>query len=156
MTFDQKLWLSNTSVSPGQVYNFHINLTNKKCTRVLSDRASAEFPNTHPYRHGMFGTRYNYLMANDRPGENIPYRDIVKVCRTQTYNGSKKYFSWYKNDTWSVMGKYCTRTYKVYWYIQLFILKLKALSHASIFPAKILVAGCTRLWRHSLHTYHMT
>ncbi|XP_031554607.1 uncharacterized protein LOC116291575 [Actinia tenebrosa] len=78
MTFDHKIWLSNASVSPGRVYNFHIDLTSKKCTRVLADHASVEFPNTHPYRHGVLGTRFNYLMANDRPGQNLPYRDIVK------------------------------------------------------------------------------
>jgi carotenoid cleavage dioxygenase-like enzyme len=79
MTFDKKIWLSNTSISPGRVYNFHIDLATRKCTRVQADRASVEFPNTHPYRHGVVGTRYNYLMASDRPGQNIPYRDIVKV-----------------------------------------------------------------------------
>lgn len=81
MTFDNKIWLSNASVAPGVAFNFHIDLITKKCTRVQADRASVEFPSVHPYRHGMKGTRYNYCMASDRPGCNIPFRDIVKVTR---------------------------------------------------------------------------
>ena len=84
MTFDSKIWLSNTSVAPGRAFNYTINLSAKTCTRVQADRASVEFPSTHPYRHGLSGTRYSYFMANDRPGQNLPYRDIVKVmCTTQ-------------------------------------------------------------------------
>ena len=81
MTFDSKIWLSNTSVSPGLVYNYTIDLTNEQCTRTQVDRASVEFPTTHPYRNGMTGTRFNYLMACDRPGFNLPYRDVVKVSQ---------------------------------------------------------------------------
>lgn len=79
MTFDSEVWLSNTSVSPGLAYSFTIDLASKCCTRTQIDRASVEFPSTHPYRHGMSGTRYNYFMACDRPGFNLPYRDVVKV-----------------------------------------------------------------------------
>lgn len=79
MTFDSEIWLSNTSVSPGLAYKFTIDLDSKRCTRTQIDRASVEFPSTHPYRHGMRGTRYNYFMACDRPGFNLPYRDVVKV-----------------------------------------------------------------------------
>ena len=79
MTFDSEVWLSNTSVSPGLAYSFTIDLASKCCTRTQIDRASVEFPSTHPYRHGMCGTRYNYFMACDRPGFNLPYRDVVKV-----------------------------------------------------------------------------
>ncbi|XP_001635106.2 apocarotenoid-15,15'-oxygenase [Nematostella vectensis] len=78
MSFDNEVWLSNTSVSPGRMYNFTIDLPGKTCTRVQADTASCEFPFSHPYRHGMPGTRYNYLMASARPGYNLPYRDIVK------------------------------------------------------------------------------
>ena len=81
MTFDSKIWLSNTSVSPGLVYNYTIDLTNEQCTRTQVDRASVEFPTTHPYRNGMTGTRFNYLMACDRPGFNLPYMDVVKVSQ---------------------------------------------------------------------------
>ena len=81
MTFDSKIWLSNTSVSPGLVYNYTIDLANEQCTRTQVDRASVEFPTTHPYRNGMTGTRFNYLMACDRPGFNLPYRDVVKVSQ---------------------------------------------------------------------------
>jgi len=31
------------------------------------------------YRHGFPNSRYSYLMASDRKGYNLPYRDIVKV-----------------------------------------------------------------------------
>ena len=79
MTFDSEIWLSNTSVSPGLAYSFTIDLTSKRCSRTQIDRASVEFPSTHPYRHGIRGTRYNYFMACDRPGFNLPYRDVVKV-----------------------------------------------------------------------------
>ena len=83
MTFDSKIWLSNSSVSPGLVYNYTIDLANEQCTRTQVDRASVEFPTTHPYRNGMKGTRFNYLMACDRPGFNLPYRDVVKVSQPQ-------------------------------------------------------------------------
>ena len=79
MDFDSEVWLSNVSVAPGRVTNFVIDLEKKKCQHEIADRASVEFPTTHPYRNGMLGTRYNYLMANDRPGENLPYMDVVKV-----------------------------------------------------------------------------
>ena len=79
MTFDNEVWLANASVSPGLAYSFTIDLASKCCTRTQIDRACVEFPSTHPYRHGMSGTRYNYFMACDRPGFNLPYRDVVKV-----------------------------------------------------------------------------
>ena len=82
MTFDSKIWLSNSSVSPGIAYNFTIDLAAKRCTRTQIDRASVEFPSSHPYRNGMAGTRFNYFMACDRPGFNLPYRDVVKVRGT--------------------------------------------------------------------------
>ena len=79
MTFDSKVWLSNSSVSPGLAYNFTVDLASKRSSRTQIDHASVEFPTTHPYRHGMKGSSYNYFMANDRPGCNLPYRDVVKV-----------------------------------------------------------------------------
>ena len=79
MSFDQGIWLSNASVAPGQVYNFTIDLKTKTCVREQADKASVEFPSVHPYRQGLSGTRYSFLMANDRGGQTIPYRDIVKV-----------------------------------------------------------------------------
>lgn len=82
MTFDSKVWLSNTSVAPGRLYHFRINLTSGICERRLIDPSSAEFPCVHPYRHGHRGGRYAYLMASDRKGYNLPYRDIVKVCKS--------------------------------------------------------------------------
>ena len=48
------------------------------------DDCSCEFPSVHPYRHvgqhGVAGSRFVYLMANDR-GKNLPYQDVVKVCQ---------------------------------------------------------------------------
>lgn len=79
MSFDKKIWLSNASVSPGLAYKFTIDLATNRCTRSQVDRASVEFPTTHPYRNGITGTRFNYLMACDRPGCNLPFRDVVKV-----------------------------------------------------------------------------
>lgn len=92
MTFDSEIWLSNTSVSPGLAYKFTIDLDTKRCTRTQIDRASVEFPSTHPYRHGMRGTRYNYFMACDRPGFNLPYRDVVKL---NAENGERQV--WYSH-----------------------------------------------------------
>ena len=43
------------------------------------DNCCAEFPTTHPYRNGVRGTRYIYLMASDRTDEPLPFRDVVKV-----------------------------------------------------------------------------
>ena len=64
----------------GLVCRFKLDLGKKVCTSYGAvDRASVEFPTTHPYRHGMEGTRYSYLMASDRKNCNLPYRDVVKV-----------------------------------------------------------------------------
>ena len=95
MDFDSELWLSNTSVAPGKVTNFVIDLNSKTCKHEIVDNASVEFPTTHPYRQGLSGTRYNYLMANDRPGENIPYRDVVKVGNILLLSRSV-FLSWYQ------------------------------------------------------------
>ena len=80
MTFDKEIWLSNTSVAPGNVFRFSLDPTSGKCERSSepADPASVEFPTIHPYRHGK-STRYSYLMASDRPGCSMPYRDVVKV-----------------------------------------------------------------------------
>eukprot|EP00118_Oscarella_pearsei_P017511 m.174087 g.174087 ORF g.174087 m.174087 type:complete len:477 (+) comp39103_c0_seq1:37-1467(+) len=80
MTFDQKMWLSNVSAAPGRLFKFHVDLTatDKKCIGRQVDAASVEFPTVNPYRNGQKSGRYSYLMANDRAGENLPYRDVVK------------------------------------------------------------------------------
>ena len=93
MTFDSKVWLSNASVSPGLAYKFTIDLAASHCTRTQVDRASVEFPSTHPYRNGMQGTRFNYFMASDRPGFNLPFRDIVKV-RTLVHSWPQLFKRW--------------------------------------------------------------
>lgn len=80
MTFENEIWLSNASVAPGNVFSFTLNLATSKCesSKGPVDPASVEFPTTHPYRHGVPNTRYSYLMASDRKGCNLPYRDVVK------------------------------------------------------------------------------
>ena len=80
MTFENKIWLSNASVSPGYMFQFTIDFLSKKCHRSKEpdDPASVEFPTVHQYRHGV-PTRYAYLMASDRKGYNLPYRDVIKV-----------------------------------------------------------------------------
>ena len=79
MDFDNEVWLSNTSVAPGCLRSFTINIEKKTCENAIVDEASVEFPTIHPYRNGMYGTKFNFLMANDRPDQNLPYRDVVKV-----------------------------------------------------------------------------
>jgi len=81
MTFEKEMWLSNASVAPGNVYQFTLDFASGKCKRSAKpeDPASVEFPTVHPYRHGFPDTRYSYLMASDRKGYNLPYRDVVKV-----------------------------------------------------------------------------
>ncbi|XP_057315890.1 apocarotenoid-15,15'-oxygenase-like isoform X2 [Hydractinia symbiolongicarpus] len=78
MTFAKGVWLSNTDVSPGLTFNYTLNLSTRKSSRTQIDSASAEFPSSHPYRNGQTGTKFIYLMANDR-NEMIPYRDLVKL-----------------------------------------------------------------------------
>ena len=78
MSFAHNVWLSNADISPGYVFDVNINLKFKTCARTQIDSCSAEFPSTHPYRHGRTGTRFLYLMASDRE-ERLPFRDIVKV-----------------------------------------------------------------------------
>lgn len=81
MEFDQGVWLSNSSVSPGLVQKFTLELSKRQClaSNEPLDKSSAEFPSVHPYRHGMPNSRFSYIMASDRKGYNMPYRDIVKV-----------------------------------------------------------------------------
>lgn len=85
MNFDGEVWLSNVSVAPGHTTNFVIDMEKRTCQHSVMDKASVEFPTTHPYRQGMAGTRYNYLMGNDRPGQNLPYRDVIKVFPAYVY-----------------------------------------------------------------------
>ena len=81
MSFDGEITLSNASVSPGRLFKFHVDVKNCVCKQELADPASVEFPTVHPFRHGLPSSRYSYLMASDRPGYNLPYRDIVKVVQ---------------------------------------------------------------------------
>ena len=79
MTFDDEIALSNVSVSPGRLFKFHIDVKQLTCSQEMADLASVEFPTVHPFRHGLSTSRYNYLMASDRQGYNLPYRDVIKV-----------------------------------------------------------------------------
>lgn len=86
MTFARDIWLGNTDVAPGKMHRFKLDLDKRTCEGRISDRASVEFPTIHPYRHGLMGGRYSYLMASDREGQNLPYRDVVKVRGSNTHN----------------------------------------------------------------------
>ena len=79
--FENEIWLSNASVAPGQVHSFTLHLATGKCesSKGPVDPSNVEFPTVHPYRHGFPNCRYSYLMASDRKGHNLPYRDVVKV-----------------------------------------------------------------------------
>lgn len=79
MSWSWKYWLSNMCKAPGKFIRFDINLKTASCDYTELDPASNEFPCSHPYRHGHFGTRYNYLMACDEPNQGLPFMDIVKV-----------------------------------------------------------------------------
>ena len=81
MDFEAGIWLSNASVAPGRMRCFTLDLKERRChsSHEPADPSSVEFPTTHPYRHGHSNCRYSYLMASDRKGYNLPYRDIVKV-----------------------------------------------------------------------------
>lgn len=81
MTFEKKMWLTNSSVAPGNVYKFTLHPDSGVCERSPQpeDPASVEFPTVHPYRHGYPNSRFSYLVASDRKGCNLPYRDVVKV-----------------------------------------------------------------------------
>jgi len=84
------MFLSNNDVSPGQLNDVRINLKSKSCENLKIDRSSSEFPSTHPYRHGVTGTRYVYLMANDK--ERVPFTDVIKIDTK-----SLKRDIWYSN-----------------------------------------------------------
>ncbi|KAL5459802.1 hypothetical protein EMCRGX_G033178 [Ephydatia muelleri] len=96
MTFEKEIWLSNASVAPGNMFTFMIDLDTQKCTRSEkpADPSSVEFPTVHPYRHGHPNSRYCYLMASDREGHNLPYRDVVKFDKE-----GKHRQVWYSHGT---------------------------------------------------------
>ena len=81
MSWDHKVWLSNTSDAPGLLCRYHITLPNNDEAPTLRreqiDDCSCEFPIVDTCYHGQ-PQRFVYLMANDRPEQNLPYRDIVK------------------------------------------------------------------------------
>ena len=53
------------------------------------DRSACEFPATNPWRHGR-PERFLYLMANDREGQRLPFRDLVK-CDLESPAGNYFY-----------------------------------------------------------------
>ena len=85
MRFARDMWLGNTDVAPGQMHRFTLDLGKRTCEGEIADRANVEFPTVHPYRHGLVGGRYSYLMASDRKGQYLPYRDVVKVRGSYTH-----------------------------------------------------------------------
>ena len=78
MEFLHRVWLSNFDVSPGLLFDVTIDLNTKTCTRQQLGTTKAEFPASHPYRHGVEGTRFVYLMASERE-DALPFREVVKV-----------------------------------------------------------------------------
>jgi len=80
MGFDRQYFLSNTSVAPGHIFNYTIDLANDTIFRAQADFASCEFPTCHPEKMGE-DWRYAYLMASDAPGKVIPFQEIVKFDR---------------------------------------------------------------------------
>ena len=85
MRFTRGMWLGNTDVAPGRMYRFTLDLRKRTCEGEIADRANVEFPTVHPYRHGLVGGRYSYLMASDREDQDLPYRDVVKVRSSNTH-----------------------------------------------------------------------
>lgn len=85
MRFAKGMWLGNTDVAPGRMHRFTLDLGKRTCEGEIADRANVEFPTVHPYRHGLVGGRYSYLMASDREGQDLPYRDVVKVRGSNTH-----------------------------------------------------------------------
>ena len=82
MSWDRRVWLSNASEAPGRLCRYRLRLPQNpggraELTRTRLDDCSCEFPMADPRQHGS-PQRFVYLMANARPGQNLPYRDIVK------------------------------------------------------------------------------
>uniref|UniRef100_A0A7M5UU79 Uncharacterized protein n=1 Tax=Clytia hemisphaerica TaxID=252671 RepID=A0A7M5UU79_9CNID len=91
-------WLSNMDISPGYPFQFELDLETLKGTHKRIDTCCAEFPTSHPYRNGMKGTRYIYLMASDRK-EHLPFRDVVKID-----TATSKKTVWYSDG---IIGEPC-------------------------------------------------
>lgn len=94
MRWDHKVWLSNTSEAPGVLCRYHINLSDKAAPALKRERlddCSCEFPIVDARYHGQ-RQRFIYLMANDRPGQNLPYRDIVKC---DVLDGAERREAWH-------------------------------------------------------------
>ena len=78
--------MSNFDISPGHIFNVTLDLTNKTSTRAQVSDTKAEFPASHPYRHGVAGTRFVYLMASERD-DALPFREVVKVSDVSPKSG---------------------------------------------------------------------
>jgi all-trans-8'-apo-beta-carotenal 15,15'-oxygenase len=82
MTWEHGVWLSNTTQAPGRLCRYTLTLPQSggdggALDRVQIDPSSCEFPVADFRHHGSPQQRV-YLMANDRPGQCLPYRDIVQ------------------------------------------------------------------------------
>jgi all-trans-8'-apo-beta-carotenal 15,15'-oxygenase len=97
MHWDQKVWLSNTNSAPGFFCRYALKWPSNdgepgRLSRNQIDDCSCEFPIVDTRYHGQ-RQRYVYLMANDRPGQNLPYRDIVKCDVVQGGEGRQVWHS---------------------------------------------------------------
>eukprot|EP01087_Luapelamoeba_hula_P012811 TRINITY_DN3615_c0_g1_i1.p1 TRINITY_DN3615_c0_g1~~TRINITY_DN3615_c0_g1_i1.p1 ORF type:complete len:606 (+),score=93.57 TRINITY_DN3615_c0_g1_i1:69-1886(+) len=99
MEFEDGVSLSNSSVAPGLVYNYTVDLTQNTVTRVKADFTSCEFPSIHPLRNGL-PYRFGYLMASDSPQKPTPYQEIVKFDR----DGFKRQV-WSARPEFGVLGE---------------------------------------------------
>jgi len=108
MEFDHKIWLSNTTVAPGNLRNFRLsfdqsNKSHQKTQVEIVDPSTCEFPTGHPYRHGT-KTRYSYLMASDVPHAPLPFQEIIKYDNELKSEGRKVWSARLEN---AVIGEPC-------------------------------------------------
>jgi all-trans-8'-apo-beta-carotenal 15,15'-oxygenase len=96
MRWDHKVWLSNTSEAPGLLCRYRIDHSDAAAptlTREQLEDCSCEFPMVDTRFHGQ-RQRFVYLMANDRPGQQLPYRDIVKC---DVLDGAERRQAWHSD-----------------------------------------------------------
>jgi len=77
MSFDRGVWLSNTTVAPGQVFQYEIDLSANTIRRWRGDACSCEFPTVNYLLSGR-KYRYAYLMAAEAGKPYIPYQEVIK------------------------------------------------------------------------------
>lgn len=99
MAYDENVGLSNSTVAPGRVYDYEMDLKKGTLTRHKSDYSSCEFPTANPLMNGQ-KWRYAYLMASDMPSKFIPFQEIVKFDR----EGTRRQV-WSAREEYGVIGE---------------------------------------------------